>query len=372
MSERGMDALVVSDPANMYYLCGYNAWSFYMPQCVIVPAFGAPVLYARAMDAGGAQHTCVLPQDQITGYPEELVHRPDVHPMSWIASHAKERGLLPDGARVAVEGDAHFFSPRGYHAIAEVVGAEQMVDSNELVNWVRVVKSPAEQALLRIAAKTAQASMSVALDAVAPGRRQCDVAAEIVAAQTRGTPEHGGDYPSLVPMMPTGDAAGTPHLTWTDQPFETGEATTIELAGVYQRYHCPLSRTVMLGEPPARLRAASVAVTEGLQAALLMLVPGRTAHEVHAAFQRILTSHGLTKDSRIGYSIGIGYPPDWGEHTVSLRAGDRTELVAGMAFHLIVGMWMEGWGYEGSEPVIVQESGAERLTDLPQELVVHP
>jgi ectoine hydrolase len=55
---------------------------------------------------------------------------------------------------------------------------------------------------------------------------------------------------------------------------------------------------------------------------------------------------------------------------VSLRAEDKTELAPGMAFHVILGMWMDGWGYELSEPVVVTPSGVERLTDLPQELMI--
>ena len=97
-------------------------------------------------------------------------------------------------------------------------------------------------------------------------------------------------------------------------------------------------------------------------AALEALRPGRTGHDVHGAFTEVIGQRGLTKESRIGYSIGIGYPPDWGERTVSLRAEDETEIAAGMAFHVILGMWMDGWGYETSEPVLVTESGAERLT----------
>jgi ectoine hydrolase len=91
---------------------------------------------------------------------------------------------------------------------------------------------------------------------------------------------------------------------------------------------------------------------------------------VHAAFTTVISRHGLVKDSRIGYSIGIGYPPDWGERTVSLRAAEHSVLTTGMAFHVILGMWMDGWGYELSEPVVVTGSGAERLTDLPQELTI--
>jgi ectoine hydrolase len=107
-----------------------------------------------------------------------------------------------------------------------------------------------------------------------------------------------------------------------------------------------------------------------MEATLAALRPGATAHAVHGAFTDVIRRYGLSKESRIGYSIGIGYPPDWGERTISLRAHDETEIAVGMAFHVILGMWMDGWGYETSEPVLVAEGGAERLTHLPGGLTV--
>jgi ectoine hydrolase len=368
MLERSLGALVVCDPANIFYLTGYDAWSFYTPQCLIVPAGAEPHLFARAMDAAGAAFTCNLPAERIHGYPEELVHRPHGHPFDWIAAAARE--LVPAGELVGVEGDAHFFSPRAYLALDSGLPANRLVDSEELVNWVRVVKSPYEVGQLRIAGTIAERAMRTACDGLRPGRRQCDLVAEIMAAQATGTPEHGGDYPAIVPMLPTGDAAGTPHLTWTDRPFRTGEATTIELAGAFGRYHAPLARTVMLGEPPQRLGETAKVIEEAMHATLDAIRPGVTGAAVHRAFDRVIRPHGLTKDSRIGYSIGIGYPPDWGERTVSLRHEETTELAAGMAFHVILGIWMEGWGYELSEPIVVGSNGVERLTDLPHELTI--
>jgi ectoine hydrolase len=368
MSHAGFGALVVCDPANLFYLTGYDAWSFYTPQCLLVPADGHPHLFARAMDAAGAAFTSNLAADHIHGYPEELVHRPDVHPFDWIA--AMVRRLVPAGELIGVECDAPFFSPRGYLALDRGLPSNRLIDSAELVNWVRVVKSPHEVAQLRIAGTIAEHAMRTACAAVRPGRRQCDAVAEIVAAQVTGTPEHGGDYPAIVPMMPTGDAAGTPHLTWTDRPFRTGEATTIELAGAYGRYHAPLARTVMLGEPPHRLTETAKVIAEAMDATLAAIRPGVDGNAVHRAFDRVIRPHGLRKDSRIGYSIGIGYPPDWGERTVSLRPGETTELAAGMALHVILGMWMDDWGYELSEPIVVTDTAVERLTDLPHELTI--
>jgi ectoine hydrolase len=372
MSERSLAALVVSDPANLYYLTGYDAWSFYTPQCLVVPAHGEPVLFARAMDAAGAGHTAYLPADAVEGYPEHLVHRPDVHPFDWIAQRIRERGLvdLAQSPVVGVEGDSHFFSARGYLALAAGLPEARLEDSRELVNWVRVVKSGHELAQLRIAGSIAQHAMEVALDAVQPGRRQCDAVADIVAAQARGTDQHGGDYAAIVPMLPTGEGAGTPHLTWSDQPFRQGEATTIEIAGVYRRYHAPIARTVMLGEPPARLASTAAVVRDGMARVLEEIRPGRTPYEVHAVWDEVIRAEGLTKASRIGYSIGIGYPPDWGERTISLRPHESTVLQPGMCFHIILGMWMDGWGYELSEPVALTADGVERLTDLTQDLTI--
>jgi ectoine hydrolase len=372
MAERGLGALVVADPANLYYLTGYNAWSFYMPQCLVVPADGPPHLFARAMDAQGAGHTAYLDDALVHGYPESYVHRDDVHPYDWIAARAVELGLLSDSHDlvVAAELDAHYFSPRGFLALWQALPQATVVDSHELVNWVRVVKSPAEQDMLRVAGEIAERVMRVAVDTVEVGRRQCDVVAEIQYAQTLGARTLGGDYPAIVPMLPTGITAGTPHLTWSDLPLRAHEATTIELAGVYRRYHAPLARTVSLGVPPTRLAHCADATAEGMQAALETMRAGVTGRDVHTAFTETIGRHGLVKESRIGYSIGIGYPPDWGEHTVSLRSEETTVLQAGMAFHVILGMWMDGWGYEVSQSVLVQRDHVELLTRLPPHLTV--
>lgn len=372
MAERQFSSLLVFDPANLYYLTGYNAWSFYMPQCLVVPVEGHPHLFSRSMDAQGAHWTAYLTRDLIHGYPEKFVHRTDMHPVDWIAEQALDLGIITDspGAFIAVEMDAHYFSPRGFLALHSHLQQATLVDSTELVNWVRLIKSPAEQAKMRVAGTIATQVMNVAVNAIEEGRRQCDVVAEIQYAQALGAHQLGGDYPAIVPMLPTGESAGTPHLTWSDAPLVHGEATTIEIAGVHHRYHSPLARTVALGVPSRQLADCALAVSDGLEAALDLLRPGSTGRQVHAAFTTEIAKHGLAKESRIGYSIGIGYPPDWGERTVSLRSEEETLLQAGMAFHVILGMWMDGWGYETSEAVLVTEDGAERLADVEQGLTV--
>ena len=109
---------------------------------------------------------------------------------------------------------------------------------------------------------------------------------------------------------------------------------------------------------------------EGLEAVLATMRPGATAHEVHRAWQDVLDQYGLTKDSRIGYGIGVGYGPDWGEHTISLRPHDETVLEPNMTIHVMLGMWMDDWGMEMSETTLVTPDGVECLTNFPRSVHV--
>jgi Xaa-Pro aminopeptidase len=223
---------------------------------------------------------------------------------------------------------------------------------------------------MQAAAGILEKVMQIGVDAVRPGVRQCDAAAAIVRAQVAGTPESGGDYTAIVPMLPSGVGTSTPHLTWTDEPFHSGEATILELAACRQRYHCPMARTVYLGKPPSKIEDTAKVVVEGLNAALGAARPGASCEEVEAAWRTTVAKSGLVKDSRIGYSTGLNYPPDWGEHTLSLRPGDKTVLQPNMTIHCIPGIWKDDWGIEISECFRVTESGAAPLADFPRQLFI--
>lgn len=371
MSAQGLSALLVTDPANIYYLTGYNAWSFYTPQAVFVPSDGPMLLVTRAMDAGGAFRTAWLPQDHILGYPEHYVHRPTMHPFDWVASALRERGLVATaaGGCVGLEMDSHFFSPKAYRALVHALPEWTFVDSFELVNWVRSVKSPAEIELMRKAASVCGAAMQAATETIDVGVRQCDAAAAISHAQIAGSDGVGGDYPAIVPMLPTGEAADTPHLTWSEDRFEQGQAVVVELAGAHHRYHAPLARTVSLGKAPERLVRLADAVAEGIASVFGEVRPGVAVRDLAETWNRTLAKHGLEKPSRIGYSIGVGYPPDWGERTISIRTEDETVLAENMTFHLIGGMWMDHYGYELSESIRVAPNGVETFTSFPRDLL---
>jgi ectoine utilization protein EutD len=371
MTAAGIDLLLASDPANMNYLTGYDGWSFYTPQCVIVaPERDEPICIVRGMDANGAKATTFLKPENIIGYPDHYVQSSERHPVDYVAQMLRERRL--DKGRIGVEMDAYYFSPAAYESLKRNLPNARWVDANLLVNWVRAVKSPAEIAYMQQAARIMDRLMQVAVAAVEPGVRQCDAVADIYRAQIAGTPEFGGDYASFVPMLPTGPGTSTPHLTWSDAKFVKGEATILELGACRHRYHCPQARTLFLGQPSPKLADTAKVVVEGIGAALDVAKPGNTCEAVEAAWRAVIARHGVKKESRVGYSIGLNYPPDWGEHTMSLRPGDKSVLEPNMTFHLIAGIWMDDWGIEISEAFRVTERGAETFCTTPRQLFVKP
>lgn len=366
MDERGLAVFIATDPANINYLTGYDGYSFYVHQAVVVIRdWDWPLWIGRAQDVNGARFTSVLPPEHLVGYPDEYVHAVDRHPMEFICAQLRAYGLHHDP--IGVDADNFYFTGRDLDVLRAGTDA-RVVDAGLMLNWIRSVKTPREIEYIEQAAKISEITMRRALDMIEPGVRQCDLAAEILRTQVSGTVEFGGDYPAIMPLMPTGRTTTCPHVTWRDAPFQANTASVIEISGVRHHYHAPLTRTLYLGSPPDDVARAADVIVEGIDEALAAAVPGAPARAIHAAWNSVITRHGLYKDSRCGYSIGLGYPPDWGERTISLRAGDNTVLEPNMTLHFMPGVWMKDWGISISETIRITRSGAEALCDFPRRL----
>jgi ectoine hydrolase len=368
MHARGIDTLIVSDPSNMAWLTGYDGWSFYVHQAVIVPSEGEPIWWGRGVDENGARRTTYLSADNISSYADHYVQSPDRHPMEVMCTLLKECKL--DAGVIGVEKDNYWFSAAAYETLLRGLPMTKFVDGTYLVNWQRAIKSPQEIAYMRKAARIVELMHQRIFEKMEPGMRKCDLVAEIYDASLRGTTEFGGDYPAIVPMLPSGADAAASHLTWDDEPLRNNEGTFFEIAGVYKRYHAPMSRTVFLGKPPAKFLEAEKALVEGLNAGLEIAKPGVTCGEVAGKFFDSLDRYGIKKDNRTGYPIGLSYPPDWGERTMSFRRSDTTVLEPGMTFHFMTGFWMEDWGIEITETILITPDGVECLANVPRKLLI--
>ncbi|MEO0751006.1 MAG: M24 family metallopeptidase [Pseudomonadota bacterium] len=369
MEHAGLDAIFITDPSNQNWLTAYDGWSFYVHQGVILRRQGAPIWWGRHMDMLGGRRTCWMGDNDILGYGDEYVQSTERHAMQHLAGCLHDLGLAQ--ARIGVEMENYYYSAKAHAVVTREMPKADLVDATALVNWQRIIKSNEELAFIRRAARISEKVVQTAIDHARPGLRKNDLVAEIMHAGITGVGEDWGDYPAIVPLTPSGMDATAAHLTWNGNEMQSGEATFFELSGVYRRYHAPLCRTVYLGTPPDAVRRAEEAQIDGIEAGLNAARAGNRTCDIANAFLGVLRKHGIHREGRCGYSIGLSYPPDWGERTASIRSEDETVLEPGMTFHFMPALWMDTWGLETTETILIREEGAaEALCDMPRKLFV--
>jgi ectoine hydrolase len=368
MELAGVDLLIVYDPANMCWLTGYDGWSFYVHQCVVISTDGTLFWYGRGIDAKGAELTTDLTLENILPYPDDYVMSPDRHPMEFLANILKEKGL--DKYRVGLEKDNYYFSARAAESLYQCLPEASFSDQTGLVNWQRAVKSETELTYMRRAGKVIEGVYERVMAVAEPGMGKNQLVAEIMHAGAMGKDGHYGDYTSFVPLIGAGDEAAACHMTWDDQKLNNDEGMFLELAGAYARYHCPCSRTLFLGTPSRKYYDIEKVISECIENALEMFKPDVACEDISANFTETLKKYGYEKNNRVGYPIGLSYPPDWGERTMSLRADDRTVLEENMTFHFMPAIWFDDWGFEMTESVRVGQNGGECLSNVPRQLLI--
>jgi Xaa-Pro dipeptidase len=355
MLGRGLDAVLVSAPENIFYLTGLDHWGYFAPHILIVPRQGEVVLVTRAMEG-------VTVANQVRNA------RFEGHGDHETAADAAGRALHGCGLTLRDIGTEQWSSglPDGLaKALARALPQARWHDVSGLIDRLRLVKSPVEQACMRAAAQVSDAAMAAAIEAVTVGATERQVAAACHKAMI----EAGGTFPGFGPFIRSTRRLGEEHTTWGDATLEEGDAVFLELSGCVGRYHAPLGRLVHVGRLPEGTSEMAALCHEAFAAVIAALRPGVLARDVYAAWQAVVDRGGLGHYRRhhCGYVVGIGFPPSWtgGNSVTGLRSDSALELGAGMTFHIL--SWLmgpgQGWGdYFLSDTVLLGEDGAEVLT----------
>jgi Xaa-Pro dipeptidase len=360
---QGLDVLMVYWPENLYYLTGYHTLGYFGYQVLFVPAAGDPLLLVRRLERQNVR--------DLTWLDECKVYQDTEDPLDATARVLNERGWA--SRAVGIELDAWFLTTRHFLGLRKRLGGFDPTDASQLVNRIRLIKSEAELRYIRAAARACEASAAAAVKAIRPGVRECEVAAEMHRALFQA----GSTYLGHPPLLGSGPRSGRAFVTWSERVIRANEPVHIEPGGCVRRYHAVLIRTVHVGAPRDKkfLRLVDLSL-EGLHDGLAKLRAGVTSADVDDALKGPVRRAGLgeTAFSRGGYSVGIGFPPDWGEgRTQSIKQGDPTVLQANMTFHLLSNLWYEGKTLVAfSETVRVTDLGCEVMTRFPRELIVKP
>jgi Xaa-Pro aminopeptidase len=360
MAEQRLDGLLVHTPENICYLTGYHTTGYYMFQMLIVPPTGDPVLVTRLIERTNV--------DGFAWLDDAVAYADTDDPLAVTAETLADLGLAR--GRVGVERSGWFLSLDRYRQLGTLLTGAELVDGSGVIEQERAVKSPAEVARIREAAAIADQGVRAAVEASRAGRTEQAVAAHVHRVMI----EQGGEYAGLPLFIASGHRTLLVHATWTDKILEPGDNVLLELAGTVARYAAPIFRTLSIGRPSEKLAQSSAVAVEMLEAVIDAIRPGISAHDVDAAAKRAAARVGMDRGvkKRAGYSVGLNFPPDWGEgHFLELREGDRTMLRPGMVFHVPQTCRVDGYPPAAvSETVLVTETGHDVLTRFRRELLV--
>ena len=289
------------------------------------------------------------------------------HPPSVTVNVLQQLGL-GQGKRIGVEKQGFFYTVDEHETLTRDLPGNEYTDATQILWDARMVKSAEEVAVMKRSAALVDMAMEAGYNATRPGAS----ADEISGIVNKTLFENGGEYMGLPPFILAGERSCLPHQTGGANRLADDDLMYFEISASKHRYTAALMRTIFVGNPMDEWVRAAEACIGAVAAAMETIKPGATPHDADTAARAVTQKAGFGEyhRNRLGYSIGVSYPPDWGERTASLRSGDKTELQAGMCFHFQSGVWLDSFGAAVSEPIVVTESGGKRLCDVRRELIV--
>lgn len=357
----GVDAAVVLGPENLFYLTGYETIGYGAFQLAVVPAGRQPRLLVRELERGAARRLSWMASEPAT-------IQDGADPVDAVVELVQQLGL--ERSRVGIDRSSWFFGVDRYLHLVECLPGVTVVDASGLVERARRVKSALEVEYIRRAARYTEAGMRAGIDAIHAGVLDNEVGAAAAEAIFAA----GSEYMSIAPVVTAGARSGVAHTTFIRNRIDAGDAVLLEMGAVHRRYAGPLMRSAVVGPPSDLALRMYDACSRALDAAIAAIRPGAIAGDVHAACQHVIDEAGFEANfrKRLGYSVGVGFAPDWGEgHFLHLSKDDPTVLEAGMVFHMPPALREYGVvGVGCSETVAVVPDGVDVITNFPRELAI--
>ncbi|MDL2344698.1 Xaa-Pro peptidase family protein [Deinococcus sp. MIMF12] len=337
MGQAGVDALWVSDPANVRAVSGFSSGK---DGKVLVTPEGA-VLYTDG------RYTVQAGEESRI---EQHIARP---PETYQDAAERVRG-----ARVGFE--AEHLTVAGLEALREHWGEADLVPTRGLVERLRLLKTPEEVEAIREAQALADRVFAGVRPMIRAGVRELDVALELETGLRRAGAEVGFNV-----IVASGPRGAMPHGVASERVIEEGDLVTVDFGARVRGYHSDMTRTVAVGRPSDEMRRVYGAVLEAEEAAVAAVKPGVRAADLDALARGILERHGLAEAfaHSLGHGVGLNIHEGPG-----LRAASEDVLAPGMVITVEPGAYLPGVGGVRIEDlVLVTQDGYEVLSHTPRE-----
>lgn len=352
LTEKGYDALLAFMPESVTWLTGFFTRAYSSFQFAIIPANGDPTVICRDVEEYYLDSTCIY-RDRVMWSDSD--DKTDV-------AVAAIRSRLGHSPRLAVEMGAWPLSVARFNGIRAGLPAALMLDESQLVTQMRFIKSPAEIAFQRRAARAAEAGMLAATGSAQAGVSEREMAAEICSAMIRA----GSDLPGPG-VMSSGERAYHLHGGYSDRVLAHGDIVQIETTPNVRHYHARFMRPIRVGQASDEDMHTVEQLIAIQDAALAEVRPGVAGIVPDAIYREGVLAAGLreTYTNKTFYSVGLLLAPSGGE-PLEAAPGCTWHFAAGMTFHTYV--LARGFGM--SETIAITHNGYERLTQFPRKLFI--
>lgn len=362
IADAGLDWMVLFHPVSIHWLTGSDAKSYQAFQCLLVDAAGAPTCMLTR-----ESERCEFEEDALVGRLETWGGPEPEDPLSVFARLASDLGLTH--GRVGIEVPAYYLHPHHYLAVRSILGEALVAEPSTLVHDLKLVKSPAELACIREAARMADDAMTVFAGALRDGETELALAGRVHGRLLAA----GSGVAASTLNLVSGPRAAFSHGTPTARRIRAGETGNIEYGATCRRYTATIGRQFVLGAPSARLRELHDLVVEAGDACMAAMRDGVPATMPHEAAKAVISRAGLDRFRvhTTGYGLAPGFPPSWGD-PVGMFGGNAYTLRAGMVMTVEPPVFIgsERIGVRLIDNVLVTETGVERLTGTPRDLIV--
>ncbi len=326
MARAGIAAIVLEPGASLDYFTGVQWWRSERLTAAVIPAKGEPIIVTPFFEEPSVRQSLGIPASV-------RVWQEDEDPLALLAGALRDRGA--GSGRVGIEETVRFFASDG---LAHRLPGAMLVSADPVVRGCRMIKSPAEIALLQAANDVTVAALRWTWPRIREGMAPAEIAALVNAA----TAALGGRPEGALVLL--GEAAAYPHGSREAQRVRAGAVVLLDCGCDVGGYTSDISRTFVPGAAPDAVRKVWDTVAEGQQVARRAARIGAPAGSIDDAVRRFYESKGFGPGYRLpglSHRTGHGIGMD-GHEPVNLVHGEATPLAPGMCFSNEPGLYLPG------------------------------
>jgi Xaa-Pro dipeptidase len=351
MRALGIGAVLVESGPSLDYYTGVQWWRSERLTAAVIPAEGDPIIVTPFFESPSIKEMLVVPAEIRTWNEDE-------EPLKLVADFLRERGVA--SRPIAFEETDRFFIE---DRLKQQLPGGSVINGNPVVRAQRMIKSPAELALMQAANDIMLTSLRYAAENTREGMAPAQVDALIAAAQKR----LGGAYDGGLVLI--GEASAYPHGSKLPHVVKRGDIVLMDCTCSVHGYQADITRTYVFGaDPSPDQRKLWDQVHRGQQIAIETARVGLPAGAVDDAVRKVYESWGFGPGYRLpGLSHRTGHGIGMEVHEpVYLVHGETTPLALGMCFSDEPGLYIPGkFGVRLEDCWHMTEAGPKFFTNPP-------